>query len=117
MGPVRGGTTAPEARPAKSGTAAGKEGGAGGAQLAEEHGVAGGRKREILEGGWWRETKPKQFIRISATTLITDEVVFSPKNLKHYVVSEIVKIGQKLSDTLQHKKDSQVNLENNQTIS
>ena len=50
MGAVRGGTTAPEARPAESGAAAGEEGGAGGAQLAEEHGVAVGRKREILGG-------------------------------------------------------------------
>ncbi len=50
MGEVGGGTAAPGAGPAESGTAAGKEGGATGAQLAEEHGVAGARKREILEG-------------------------------------------------------------------
>lgn len=51
VGEVRGGgTAAPEAGPAESRAAAGKEGGAGGAQLAQEHGVAGGRKREELEG-------------------------------------------------------------------
>lgn len=33
------GTAAPEASPAESGTAAGKERGAEGAQLAEDHGV------------------------------------------------------------------------------
>lgn len=47
MGEAGGGGSVPDAGPAESGTAAGKEGGAGGVQLAEEHGVAGGRKREI----------------------------------------------------------------------
>lgn len=41
-----GGTAAPEAGPAESRSALGKEGGAGGAQLAQEHGVARGREEE-----------------------------------------------------------------------